>query len=167
MFPCACPDCWRGKRTPVLAQVTDKLESCSSVVKFRVQNVAYFILGLGTRMEATELLHDSWAYWQLCLQGLCRLFPKVCFSVLALHPALGITWVALSGVSYMTLDNSVQLLSLSSTDSGYFLVLLWVLVSRQNCSLVCVSFGSLPSLISRQTLFTSFYQSPSVPLGCS
>lgn len=28
VFPCICPDCWLGKRTPMLAQITDKLESC-------------------------------------------------------------------------------------------------------------------------------------------
>lgn len=112
------------------------------MVKFRVQHIAYFILGRTTKMEATEeQLHNSSAYWQLCLQGFWRLFPKVCSSVLALHsqhPALDITWVALSDVSYMSLDNFIQSLPLSSTDGGYFLMLLWVQVSRQSCSLVLV-----------------------------
>jgi len=81
------------------------------VIKFRVWQIAYVILALGIRIEAAELLDNGSVYWQLCLQGLWRLFPKVYFSVLALHsqhPELDITWVALSRVAYVTLGDFIQ-----------------------------------------------------------
>lgn len=91
-------------------------------------------------MEAAELPHNSSSYWQLYLQGPWRLFPKVSLSVLALHsqhPVVDITQSALLGVSYVTLKKFTQALPLSFTDGGHFIMLLWVLISKQSSSLVC------------------------------
>lgn len=86
-------------------------------------------------MEAAELLHISSSHWQLYLQDPWRLFPKVSLSVLALHsqrPALDITQIALFNVAYVTLNKFTQALPLSFTDGGHFIMLLWVLISKQS-----------------------------------
>lgn len=73
------------------------------------------------------------------------------------HPALDTTQIALLDVSYVTLNNFPHSLPLSFTDGHHFIMLLWVLLSKQFFTFLLV-LGHL-SLISRHTFFISLYQS--------
>lgn len=112
----------------------------------------------GQRIEAVELLQTVHLTGNSIFRVMEALL-KICLSVLASHsqhPALDITQIALLDVSYVTLNNATQALPLSFTDGHHFIMLLWVLISKQffTCLLVLGHF----SLVSRHTLFISLYQ---------